>query len=172
MDFGAEWNNYAADCSRTLPVSGRFSPRQRELYDATLRVFHHARSLMQTGILMNDFQLQVGRMWEEEHVALGLYSLEDIRRNTGSSPLWKNYFMHGISHSMGLDVHDPFDREQPFREGMVLSCEPAIYIPEEGLGIRLENDILITDAGPVDLMEDIPLEAEAIEALMQTQARS
>ena len=108
-------------------------------------------------------------MWEEEHINLGLYSLEDTRRNTRSEPLWKNYFMHGISHSLGLDVHDPFDRSQAFRAGMVLTCEPAIYIPDEHVGIRLENDILITDKGPVDLMEDIPLEADEIEELMNSK---
>ena len=166
MDFGAEVNNYAADCSRTIPVSGRFTRRQRALYDAVLRIFRKARDLMVPGTLMSDLHQAVGELWEEEHIALGLYSREDVEAHAGEEPLWKNYFMHGTSHSMGLDVHDPFDRSLPFEAGMVLTCEPAIYIPDEKLGIRLENDILITDNGPVDLMEDIPIEADAIEELM------
>jgi len=167
LDFGAEVNHYASDCSRTIPVNGRFTSRQRSLYDAVLRVFRKARNLMIPGTLMADFHQAVGELWEEEHIALGLYSLDDVKTHTGTDPLWKNYFMHGTSHSMGLDVHDPFDRTLPFEAGMVLSCEPAIYIPEEHLGIRLENDILITEKGPVDLMEGIPIEADEIEELMK-----
>ncbi|MDF1573628.1 MAG: aminopeptidase P N-terminal domain-containing protein [Bacteroidales bacterium] len=166
MDFGAEVNYYASDCSRTIPVNGRFTPRQRQLYDAVLRVFRQARDLMMPGTLMADFQQATGELWEEEHISLGLYSRDDVASHQGTEPLWKNYFMHGTSHSMGLDVHDPFDRLHPFEPGMVFSCEPAIYIAEEGVGIRLENDILITEKGPVDLMEDIPMEADEIEDLM------
>ena len=169
MDFGAELNHYAADCSRTIPVNGRFTSRQRELYDAVLRVFRLARGQMVPGTLMSDFHKAVGQMWEEEHIALGLYSLKDVKDNVGAEPLWKNFFMHGTSHSLGLDVHDPFDRSLPFAPGMVLTCEPAIYIPEEGIGIRLENDILITENGPMDLMQDIPMEADEIEELMNAR---
>lgn len=166
MDFGAEVNHYAADCSRTIPVSGRFTKRQRLLYDAVLRVFLRARDLMVPGTLMDDFHRAVGEMWQEEHIALGLYTREEVKAKGDSDPLWKNYFMHGTSHSMGLDVHDPFDRSVPFEAGMVLSCEPAIYLPDEHMGIRLENDILITEQGPVDLMEAIPMEADEIEEMM------
>jgi Xaa-Pro aminopeptidase len=166
MDFGAEVNHYAADCSRTIPVSGQFTGRQRLLYDAVLKVFRKARDLMVPGTLMSDFHEAVGELWKEEHIALGLYSREDVDSHSGAEPLWKNFYMHGTSHSMGLDTHDPFDRSRPFEAGMVLSCEPAIYIPDEKLGIRLETDILITDTGPVDLMEDIPIEADEIEELM------
>jgi Xaa-Pro aminopeptidase len=115
---------------------------------------------------MADFHQAVGELWEEEHIALGLYTMEQTKDKSNSEPLWKNYFMHSTSHSMGLDVHDPFDRSLPFKPGMVLSCEPGIYLKDENLGIRLENDILITDKGPVDLMEDIPIEADEIEELM------
>ncbi len=170
IDFGAELNHYASDCSRTIPVNGRFTKRQRSLYDAVLRVFRKARDLMVPGTLIADFHQAVGEMWEEEHIALGLYSREDLNLHTGDEPLWKNFFMHGTSHSMGLDVHDPFDRSLPFEAGMVLTCEPAIYIQDEKMGIRLENDILITDNGPVDLMEDIPIEAEEIEELMNRKS--
>jgi Xaa-Pro aminopeptidase len=171
IDFGAEVNNYAADCSRTIPVGGRFSERQREVYDAVYRIFLQARSLMVPGQLLDDFHNQVGKLWEGEHIALGLYSAEDAAARPGSDPLWKQYCLHGTSHSLGLDVHDPFDRTVPFRAGMVLACEPAIYIPGEGIGIRLENDILITGDGPVDLMEDIPIEPGELEALMNRTLR-
>ncbi len=171
MDFGSELNNYAADCSRTLPVNGKFSSRQRALYDAVHRVFIKARELMVPGTVLGEFQKQVGELWQEEHIALGLYSRAEARRQSGSNPLWKKYFMHGISHSMGLDVHDPFDRSNPFAPGMVITCEPGIYIEKEGIGIRLENDILITGEGPVDLMADIPMEAGEIEDLMQSSRR-
>ena len=166
MDFGAEVNNYAADCSRTIPVNGRFSPRQRELYEAVLRVFRQAREMMVPGTVLTEFHQAVGKLLEEEHIALGLYSREDARVQPDEDPLWKTYYMHGTSHSLGLDVHDPFDRSLPFQPGMVFTCEPAIYIPEEQTGIRLENNILISADGPVDLMESIPLEADEIEELM------
>lgn len=166
IDFGAERNHYASDCSRTIPVSGRFTPRQRKLYDAALRVFRQARDMMVPGTLMADLHHQVGKLWEEEHIALGLYSRRDAEKQGELEPLWKNYYMHGTSHSMGLDVHDPFDRFVPFEPGMVLTCEPGIYLPDEGIGIRLENDILITENGPVDLMQDIPMDPDEIEELM------
>ena len=168
MDFGAEVNNYAADCSRTIPVNGRFSDRQRAVYDAVLRIFRKAREMMVPGAVMSAFHNSVGELWVEEHVALGLYTMNEVREQPPEEPLWKRYFMHGTSHSLGLDVHDTFDRTRPFEPGMVLTCEPAIYIPEEGIGIRLENDILITNEGPVDLLEDIPIEAAEIEEIMQS----
>ena len=166
MDFGAEVNHYSADFSRTIPVSGRFTLRQRQLYDAVLRVFHKAREMMVPGVLMDDFHRAVGDLWEEEHIGLGLYTRAEAKAQSKTDPLWKKYFMHGTSHSLGLDVHDPFNRDLPFEAGMVLTCEPALYIREENLGIRLENDILITRQGPVDLMEGIPIEADEIEELM------
>ena len=166
MDFGAEKNNYAADCSRTIPVNGRFSRRQKELYGATLRVFKQAVMMMKPGVIMADFHQEVGSLWEEEHIKLGLYTSSDAADQAVSDPLWKRYYMHGTTHSLGLDVHDPFDRSQAFEPGMLLTCEPGIYIPEEGIGIRLENDILITAEGQVDLMKDIPIEADHIEELM------
>lgn len=166
MDFGAEKNNYAADCSRTIPVNGRFSKRQLELYGATLRVFKQAVKMMKPGVIMADFHQEVGSLWEEEHLKLGLYTSSDVAVQAASDPLWKKYYMHGTTHSLGLDVHDPFDRSQAFEPGMVFTCEPGIYIPEEEIGIRLENDILITTEGQVDLMKDIPIEADHIEELM------
>ena len=171
MDFGAEVNNYAADCTRTVPVNGRYSPRQRQIYEAVLRIFRQARDWLVPGTLLNDFHNRVGMLSQQEHMKLGLYQARDLAEEPGKEPMWKRYFMHGTSHSIGLDVHDPFDKSEPIRSGMVFTCEPAIYIPEEGIGIRLENTILVTDEGPVDLMEDIPLEPDEIETLMRSKSR-
>jgi len=166
MDFGAEYGNYAADLTRTIPVNGTFNPRQANVFDANLRVLREAIKRMKPGVLLSDFNREVGSLWEEEHIRLGLYSLKDAKRNRQPQALWTKYYMHGTSHSIGLDVHDAFDKTETFRPGMVFSCEPAIYIVEEGLGIRLENDILITENGNIDLTGDIPVEREEIEALM------
>jgi len=170
MDFGPELNCYGADCTRTLPVNGRFSPRQREVYDAVYRVFLSARAMMAPGITMADFHREVGRLLEEEHLRLGLYTEDEARSQPPDQPLRKRYFMHGVTHSLGLDVHDPFEKQEAFRPGMVLACEPAMYIREEGIGIRLENDILITENGSEDLMEDIPMKASEIELIMEQNA--
>ena len=168
MDFGAEVNNYAADCTRTIPVSGQFSKRQLEIYEATLRIFRQAVSLMVAGKRIAAFHNEVGKLWQEEHIRLGLYTRKEMELQPDADPLWKKFYMHGTSHSIGLDVHDPFDRSAPFSPGMILSCEPAVYIRAEGIGCRLENEILITDNEPVDLMEDIPLDPDEIENLMQS----
>lgn len=166
MDFGADWEYYAADISRTIPVNGRYSKRQRELYDANLRVMQQALALMTPGKKLHEFNKEVGLLWEEEHVRLGLYTMRDVKQESKGSPLWKRYFWHGTSHSIGLDVHDRFDPAVEFGPGMVLSCEPGIYIREEGVGIRLENDVLITAKGPVNLSENIPIDPDAIEVIM------
>jgi Xaa-Pro aminopeptidase len=167
MDFGAEFANYASDCSRTIPVNGRFTSRQKQLYKATLSVLHKAKPLMVKGTTIALLNKQVGKLWEEEHVRLGLYSQKDILSQDAEYPLYTKYFMHGISHFLGLDVHDVGSRLQTLEPGMVLTLEPGIYIREEGLGIRLENDILITEDNPIDLMQEIPIEAEEIEELMR-----
>ncbi len=166
MDFGAEYGNYAADLSRTIPVNGKFTNRQREVYEANLRVFEFAKSLMKPGTTINQIHSEVCSRWEEEHIGLGLYSREKADMHTGDSKLWFDYYMHGTSHFIGLDVHDVGNKEIRLEPGMVLSCEPAIYIAAEGLGIRLENDILITGEGHEDLMEGIPIRPEEIESLM------
>jgi Xaa-Pro aminopeptidase len=166
MDFGADWEYYAADISRTIPINGRFSKRQRELYDANLRVIQKAMKLMKPGILLKDFNSEVGLLWEEEHVKLGLYTMSDINKQSKRWPMWQKYYWHGTSHSIGIDVHDCFDQMMPLQPGMVLSCEPGIYIPEEGIGIRLENDILITSDEPINLSDNIPIDPDAIEMIM------
>lgn len=165
LDIGSELNNYASDLSRTIPVNGRFTKRQRELYDATLRVFKFAKSLMKPGTTINKIHDQVCKKWEEEHILLGLYSYDDVKNSKEN--LWFKYYMHGTSHFLGLDVHDVGKKTDELKPGMVITCEPGIYIPEENTGIRLENDILITEEGNIDLMESIPIEADEIEQLMK-----
>jgi Xaa-Pro aminopeptidase len=167
MDFGAEYANYSADLSRTIPVNGKFSPRQREMYEATLRVFKFARSLMLPGTTINKYHNQVCKKWEEEHIKLGLYTEEEAKNNKSENPLWFKYFMHGTGHFMGLDVHDVGTRDTEIKPGMVITCEPGLYVEEEGIGIRIENDILITKNGNIDLMANIPIEVDEIEALMK-----
>jgi Xaa-Pro aminopeptidase len=169
MDFGAEVANYAADCTRTIPVNGKFTPRQRQVYDAVQRVFTFARSLMKPGKTINLIHNEVCSLWEKEHIKLGLYTSAERDQQDKETPLWQRYYMHGTSHFLGLDVHDVGSKDAEFRPNMVLTCEPAIYIPEEGIGIRLENNILITDEGNIDLMQDIPMDADEIERLMKNR---
>lgn len=166
MDFGAEYGHYSADLTRTIPVNGRFSPRQRAVYEAVLRVLKAATRMLVPGTLLDAYNQEVGLMVQEELLALGLLEQDATSRSKKGEKPWKKYFMHGVSHHLGLDTHDEADRYTPMQAGMVFTCEPGIYIPEEGIGIRLENDILVTDEGPVNLMEHIPIEAEELEALM------
>lgn len=167
LDFGAEFHNYAADCSRSIPVNGKFTRRQRDLYEATLRVYKKAKAMMVKGSSITIINKQVGKLWEEEHVKLGLYTMEDLKNENPENPLYSKYFMHGIGHFLGLDVHDVGSRYQTLEPGMILTCEPGIYIREEGIGIRLETNILVTEEAPIDLMANIPIEADEIEELMK-----
>ena len=167
MDFGAEYANYAADLSRSIPVSGAYSPRQRQVYDAVLRVMKFATARLVTGGNIEEYHAAVGQEMERELVGLDLLNASDVKNQDPAAPLYKKYFMHGTSHYLGLDVHDVGAKYRVFEPGMVYTCEPGIYIREEGLGIRLENDVLITKTGNDDLMKDIPLEAADIERLMQ-----
>ena len=171
LDVAAEYANYASDLTRCLPVSGKFTKRQREVYDAVLRVQRKAIKLLKVGNTLEKLNAEVGLLMQEELVGLGLLSLTDIKKQNPKWPAYKKYFMHGTSHFLGLDVHDVGSFTRPFEEGMVFTCEPGIYIQEESLGIRLENDILVTKKGPVDLMAHIPIEAEEIEQLMQGQKK-
>ena len=166
MDFGAEYANYASDCTRTIPVNGRFSKRQRELYEACLRVFRSARSLYRPGTTIEKINQEVGKLWEEEHVKLGLYTGEEVASQDKENPVHRKYYPHGTAHFLGLDVHDVGGKKVELKEGMVLTCEPGIYIPDEGTGIRLENNILITAEGNLDLMEDFPIEPDDLEDRM------
>jgi len=166
MDFSAEYANYTADMSRTIPVNGKFTTRQRACYNAVLRVFKAAKKLYIPGNTINQINEKVNGLMERELIDLGLFSEEDVRQQDPEKPLFKKYFMHGTAHFLGLDVHDVGAKHEPLKPGMVLTCEPGLYIREENLGIRIENDILITKKGPVDLMENIPVEAEEIEKIM------
>lgn len=169
MDFGAEYANYAADMSRTIPVSGRFTPRQKAVYNAVLKVKKEAEALLVVGNNLTDYHKEVGKIMESELIALGLLNRDAVRQQNPSRPLYKKYFMHGTSHHLGLDVHDLCHRYVDFAEGMIFTCEPGIYIPEENIGIRLEDDLVVTKGKPLNLMADIPIEVEEIEALMQAK---
>jgi Xaa-Pro aminopeptidase len=172
IDFGAEYANYAGDITRTVPVNGRFTPRQRVVYDAVLRVQKAAIGMLRPGNTLDAFTEAVGRVMESELIGLGLLDAAAVQSQPKDQPLYKKYFPHGTSHHLGLDVHDYGDKFRPFEAGMVLTCEPGIYIREEGIGVRIENDILITDQGPLDLAADIPREADEIESLMRPAMRS
>lgn len=166
LDVAAEYGNYNADLTRTIPVNGKFSPRQRQVYDAVLRAFKFAKSILVVGNLWDEYQQAVEKFIEEELIGLGLFTREEVEKQNPEAPLFKKYFMHGVSHHLGLDVHDVWNKYRRFEAGMVFTIEPGIYIREEGLGIRLENNILITEDGNIDLMANIPIEADEIEALM------
>lgn len=168
FDFAAEYANYNADMSRSIPVNGRFTKRQRDVYNAVLHVMRAAAKLIVAGAIWNDYHDEVGKIMTAELIGLGLLDKHDVAKQDPKMPLYKKYFMHGTSHHLGLDVHDFASRYKPFEVGNILTCEPGIYIPEEGLGIRIENDILITKGGNVDLMADIPVEADHIEDIMNS----
>lgn len=167
FDIGCEYRNYSSDLSRTIPVNGKFSPRQKECYNAVLRVMKEITKLYRPGGCINEINETTHRLMEKEMIQLGLFSEEDVKRQNPEEPLERKYLMHGMSHHIGLDVHDSIDKFKPFAPGMILTCEPGIYIREEGIGIRIENDLLITEGEPVNLFEGLPTEIEEIEAAMQ-----
>lgn len=166
LDVGASYANYNADLTRTIPVSGRFTRRQKKVYDAVLRVMRAMIAAAVPGKLHRDWQRESQMMMNEELLALGLLRKADIKKQTADEPACRKYYMHGLGHPLGLDVHDVGFASEPFATGWVLTVEPGIYIPEEGFGVRLENDILVTESAPIDLMGNIPVEAEEIEDLM------
>ncbi|MCS3737834.1 aminopeptidase P N-terminal domain-containing protein [Mucilaginibacter dorajii] len=168
FDWAAQYANYNADMSRSVPVNGRFTPRQRAVYNAVLRVMRQATSMIVAGTVWNEYQEEVGRIMTGELIGLGLLDKHDVAKQDAGNPLYKKYFMHGTSHHLGLDVHDFASRYKNFEVGNILTCEPGIYIQEEGLGIRIENNILITPDGNRDLMAGIPVEAEHIEEIMNS----
>lgn len=166
MDFGACYANYNADLTRCIPVNGKFTQRQKAIYNAVLSVMKQAKTLLKVGNTIDKYHEQVGEIMTEELLKLGLLTTDEVKHQNPKYPAYKKYFMHGTSHHLGLDVHDVNHRYLPMQAGYVYTCEPGIYVPEEGIGIRLENNILITETGNIDLMENIPLEADEIEALM------
>ena len=166
MDVGAEYARYYADMSRSIPVSGRFTDRQKDVYNAVLRVQREAMALLRPGNTIKAYHQEVGKIMESELIGLGLLDAQHVKQQDEKKPLYRKYFMHGTSHHLGLDVHDVGNVYRPFETGMVFTVEPGIYIREEGLGIRLENNVVITEEGVHDLMGNIPIEAEEIEDLM------
>ena len=166
LDVGASYGNYNADMTRTIPVNGKFNPRQRQVYKAVQAVLNYASDIMRPGVYWIDYQRSVEIFIESQLIELGLFTRQEVEDQDPSQPLFKKYFMHGVAHHLGLDVHDVWDKYKPFEAGMVLTCEPGIYIREEGIGIRLENNLLITNGPAINLMANIPIELDEIESLM------
>ncbi len=168
MDIGAEYANYNADLTRCVPVNGRFTDRQRSVYNAVLRVQKEAMAMLAPGNNIPEYHKEVGKIMENELVGLGLIGKTEIKNQDPNHPAYKKYFMHGTSHHLGLDVHDYGYPQMKMETGMVFTVEPGIYIREENLGIRLENDVVISNDGVIDLMIDIPIESEEIEDIMNS----
>lgn len=166
MDVGAEYGNWNADMTRTIPVNGKFTDRQRAVYNSVLNVLKKCKEILRPGLLPSEYQNKALGFMQDELVKLGLIDAEAANQQGDDKPLVKRYFMHGTSHHLGLDVHDVCPPEEPFAVGMVFTVEPGIYIQEENLGIRLENDVLIREHDNLDLMANIPIEADDIERLM------
>jgi Xaa-Pro aminopeptidase len=166
FDVGAEYGNYNADMSRTIPVNGRFNKRQRQIYDAVLRVQRQAMTMLRPGVNIPTYHKEIGLIMEAELINLGLIDKIDVKNQDPAHPAYRKYFMHGTSHHLGLDVHDVGTMYEPIQAGMVFTVEPGIYVLEEGIGIRLENNIVINEKGYTDLMENIPIDPEEIETLM------
>jgi Xaa-Pro aminopeptidase len=167
LDVGAEYANYASDMTRCIPVNGKFTDRQKQVYNAVLRVKNEATKLLVPGTMLADYHVEVGKIMEKELVDLGLISMNDIAKQDPNWPAYKKYFMHGTSHYLGLDTHDVGPWNKPMKANMVFTVEPGIYIPEEGLGIRIEDDVVVQESGsPFNLMRNIPIEVEEIEDLM------
>ena len=169
MDVGAEYGNYSSDMTRTVPVNGRFSKRQKDVYNAVLRVKNESEKMLVKGADWKNYHIEVGKIMTSELLALKLISKADIQNESKELPAYKKYFMHGTSHHLGLNTHDYGLLEDPMEKNMVFTVEPGIYIPSEGFGIRLEDDVVVQEKGsPVNLMKSIPIEADEIEELMNS----
>ena len=167
LDVGAEYANYSSDMTRTIPVNGKFTARQKKVYQAVLEVLREANTLLTPGTIWKEYHVEVGKIMTDKLFQLGLLDQADVKNENPKWPAYKKYFMHGTSHHLGLDTHDYGILWEPMKANMVFTIEPGIYIPEEGFGIRLENDVVIQNHGnPIDLMGNIPIEAEEIEELM------
>lgn len=166
MDFGAEYGNYNADLTRTVPVNGKFSPRQKEVYNAVLEVYRVAKAQLRAGNTFEAYDKAVAKAMEAQLIQLGLLKSDEVAAQNPEQPLYRKYFMHGVSHFLGLDVHDVGHKHDPIAVGMVLTIEPGIYIREEGIGVRIENDILITEEGNEELMPNVATTVEEIETAM------
>lgn len=167
MDFGAEYGNYCADMTRTIPVNGKFTKRQKDVYNACLAVHNYAKSILKPGISILAYTAKVNVYMEQQLVNLGLISKADIKNQDPANPAYRKYFYHGVTHHLGIDVHDIGTKHLPIKEGMLFTVEPGIYIEEEQMGIRIENNIWITKTGHVDLFKNIPITVEEIEHCMK-----
>lgn len=171
VDCGVDYANYASDMTRVIPVNGKFTQRQKDVYNAVLRVMRAASKLLVPGTMLMDYHKIVGKeLMEKELVDLGLLTMDDVKNEDPNWPAYKKYFMHGTSHFLGIDVHDVGMRYEPMQAGNLFTCEPGIYIKEEGIGIRIENNLLITETGQLDLMDEIGMliEVDEIEAFMNS----
>jgi len=167
MDFGAEYGNYCADMTRTIPVNGKFTKRQKDVYNACLAVHNYAKSILKPGISILDYTAKVNVYMEQQLIKLGLISKADIKNQDPANPAYRKYFYHGVTHHLGIDVHDIGTKHLPIKEGMLFTVEPGIYIEEEQMGIRIENNIWITKTGHIDLFKNIPITVEEIERCMK-----
>ncbi|MDD7884624.1 aminopeptidase P family protein [Flavivirga sp. 57AJ16] len=169
MDIGAEYANYSSDMTRSVPVSGKFTPRQKDVYNAVNRVKKEATKMLTPGTIWEDYHIEVGKIMTSELLGLGLLDKNDVQNENPEWPAYKKYFMHGTSHHMGLDTHDYGILTEPMQANMVFTVEPGIYIPDEGFGIRLEDDVVIQEKGePFNLMRHIPIETDEIEDIMNS----
>ena len=166
MDFGAEYGGYCADLTRTIPVNGKFTPRQKEVYNACLAIHNYAKSILKPGISVIDYTEKVGDEATKQFIAIGLLTAEEVAKENPADRAYRKYLYHGISHHLGVDVHDLGTRTEPLEAGMLLTVEPGIYIEAEQMGIRIENNVWLTEDGNIDLMQNIPITVEEIEALM------
>jgi Xaa-Pro aminopeptidase len=171
MDFGAEYGGYCADLTRTVPVNGKFTKRQKEVYNACLAIHNYAKGLMKPGISIVDYTEKVGEEATKQFLKIGLLRKSDVKNEDPENRAYRRYLYHGISHHLGIDVHDLGTRTEPIQPGMVFTVEPGIYIEEEQMGMRIENNLWITKSGHIDLMQNIPITAEEIEALMKQKTR-
>lgn len=167
MDFGAEYGNYCADLTRTVPVNGKFTARQKTVYNACLHLHNYAKSLLKPGISIVDYTDKVGEEATQQFLKIGLLKKADVKNEDKENRAYRKYLYHGISHHLGIDVHDLGTRTEPLKAGMLLTVEPGIYIEEEKMGIRIENNLWITKNGNIDLMKNIPITVEEIEGLMK-----
>ncbi|HSC40012.1 MAG TPA: M24 family metallopeptidase, partial [Chitinophagaceae bacterium] len=167
MDFGAEYGNYCADLTRTVPVNGKFTKRQKAVYNTCLHLHDYAKSLLKPGITIAQYTDKVGEEATAAFVKLGLINKSDVKNEDADNRAYRKYLYHGISHHLGIDVHDLGTRTEPIKAGMVFTVEPGIYIEEEQMGVRIENNLWITRSGNKDLMAHIPIKADEIEALMK-----
>ena len=167
LDVGAEYANYSSDMTRCIPVNGRFTMRQKEVYNAVLHVKKEAEKMLVEGTIMAEYHKEVGLIMQDQLVKIGLIDATDIKNQSADWPAYKKYFMHGTSHFLGLDTHDVGIWHEPIKKNMVFTCEPGIYIPQESIGIRIEDNLVIQKTGlPLNLMSNIPIEVDEIETLM------